>query len=392
VRRLILSMALAVSVLGADPFPKAPAPPLSLDRLLQAPSGQSASWTALKGQAVVIEFWATWCTGCREQIAHLNALQKQFSGRPLRFISITDEDPALVARFLKDFPISGWIGIDKDGKTVKDYGIVGWPTTVLVDAGGVVQGVGNASALTAPILEALLAGQPVDFNRSNAAPAELQSAPNPLFQLMLRPAAPASATGYSPGAQSGVPGKRWEAWGVPIQTLLSEAYGVPSERIEFAAAIAWDKQARYDVAVAATALTDDRRRELLRQILQASFQTAATIVPRDTEVFVLESAPGEPQRLKASSSSSSRWGQPGNFTGIAVSMGGLANLASQNLRKPVLDETHLSGRFDFQLRWDLSDPNSIVQAVRTHLGLQLSPARRPLNHLVVNSLTLPAAW
>lgn len=153
--RLTLTMALGISFLWADPFPKTPAPPLSLDRLLQAPPGQSAAWPALKGQAIVIEFWATWCTGCREQIAHLNALEKQFQGRPLRFISITEEDPALVARFLKDCPISGWIGIDKDGKTVEDYGIIGWPTTVLVDASGMVQGVGNAAALTAPILEAL---------------------------------------------------------------------------------------------------------------------------------------------------------------------------------------------------------------------------------------------
>lgn len=390
--RTVLWCSVAISLLWADPPAQMPAPQLSLDRLLQAPTGQSASWPALKGQAIVIEFWATWCTECREQIAHLNSLQKQFSGRPLRFISITDEDTALVARFLKDYPISGWIGIDKDGKTVKDYGIIGWPTTVLVDAAGVVQGVGNASALTAPILEALLASQPVAFNRNNAAPVELQNAPEPIFQLMLRPTAPASVTRYSPGAQSGLPGKKWEIWGVPLPTLLSEAYGVPSDRIEFAAEIVWDKLARFDVAVAAPSLTDNRRKELLRQLLQAIFQTEAKIVPREIEVFVLESAPGEPHRLKASSSTSTRWGQPGNFTGIALSMGGLASMASQNLRKPVLNETGLSGRFDFELLWDISDPDSLVHAVRSQLGLRLSPGRRPIDHLVIDSLKVPVTW
>lgn len=182
---------------------------------------------------------------------------------------------------------------------------------------------------------------------------------------MLRPAAPAAVTRYSPGAFSGVAGKRWEAWGVTLLALLSEVYGVPPERIESAAGIDWDKAARFDVAVAAPSLTDNRRKELLRQLLQASFQTEARIVPRDTEVFVLESAPGEPQRLRPSSSTSTRWGQPGNFTGIALSMGGLAAMASQNLRKPVLDETGLKGRFDFELRWDISDPDSLLQAVRS---------------------------
>lgn len=390
--RLVPLMSVAALSVWADPQIGAAAPPLSLSRVLQASDGQATSLTALRGQAVVIEFWATWCTGCREQIAHLNALEQRFRGRPLRFLSITDEDPELVSRFLKDYPISGWIGIDAGGKTVQDYGIVGWPTTVLVDAAGIVQGAGNASELSAPILEALLARQPVAFNRTAGKTVKLQSVPEPLFQLMLRPAAPVSITGYSPGAVSGVRGKKWEAWGVPMSMLLAEAYGVPEDRIERAAGIDWERRAGFDVSVSAPELTNIGRTDLLLRLVETTFKISARRVPRETDVLVLESSEGQTHRLRPSSSSSSRWGVPGNITVSAAPIAGIVALASRTTGKMVVDETGLAGRYDFELRWDTRDPNSISQAIHSQLGLRLSAKRRFVDHLVIDSLTMPVVW
>ena len=390
--RLVPLMAVAGLSVWADPQIGAAAPPLSLSRVLQAQNSQATSWIALRGQAVVIEFWATWCPGCREQIAHLNALEQRFRGRPLRFLSITDEDPDLVLRFLKDAPISGWIGIDAAGKTVQDYGIIGWPTTVLVDSAGIVQGVGNASELNAPVLEALLARQPVTFTRTTGKAVKLQAVPEPFFQLMLRPAAPTSISGYSPGALSGVRGKKWEAWGVPVSMVLAEAYGVPEDRIQSAAGIDWDRQARFDVSVAAPELTDIGRRDLLRRLVETTFKTSTRTVPRETDVLVLESTEEQAHRLRPSSSSSSRGGVPGNIIASATPMAGIVALASRTTGKMVLDETGLAGRYDFELRWDVRDPNSFAEAIHSQLGLRLSAKRRFIDHLVVDSLTIPANW
>ena len=391
--RLFPLIAVTALSIRADPRIGTVAPPLSLDRVFQAPPGQATSWTALKGQAVVIEFWATWCTGCRQQIAHLNALEQQFRARPLRFLSITDEDPELVSRFLKNSPISGWIGIDAGGKTVQDYGIVGWPTTVLVDAAGIVQGVGNASELTAPLLESLLAGQPVAFTRTDGTAAKLQNAPEPYFQLMLRPAAPVTTTGYSPGGQSGVAGKKWEAWGVPLARILAEAYDVPETRVVSAAGVDWDRRASFDVSVAAPDLTDVVRRDLLRRLVETTFRITANKVPKDVDVLVLESPEGGAPRLRTSSlSTSSQWGEPGNITASAFPIARLVALAARTTGNTVIDETGLTGRYDFELRWDMKNHLSFAEAIHSQLGLRLSAKRRSLGHLVVDSITMPAAW
>ena len=80
-----------------------PAPPLTLERTI--PAGSETSWEALRGKPVVIEFWATWCEPCVEQIPHLNQLTSKFA--TVQFISVTDEAAPVVESFLAQRPILG---------------------------------------------------------------------------------------------------------------------------------------------------------------------------------------------------------------------------------------------------------------------------------------------
>lgn len=138
-----------------------PAPPLGLEQVLQAPDGTKVSWESLRGKAVVLEFWATWCGPCVAAIPHLNELAQKFADRPVQFIAITAERPDVVARFVKKKPIRGWIGLDTDESMYRDYGVEGIPLTILVDAQGRLAGFTYPTGLTEQVLTDLLAGRAV---------------------------------------------------------------------------------------------------------------------------------------------------------------------------------------------------------------------------------------
>src|SRR5437764_5462158 len=63
------------------------APELGVAKLLQAPEQTKADWDHLKGNVVVLEFWATWCAPCIAAMPHLNDLAEKFKDKPVRFIA-----------------------------------------------------------------------------------------------------------------------------------------------------------------------------------------------------------------------------------------------------------------------------------------------------------------
>ncbi|MDD5657195.1 MAG: TlpA disulfide reductase family protein, partial [Elusimicrobia bacterium] len=118
-------------------------------------------WSQLRGQVVVLEFWATWCDACREARPHLNALAERFQDRPVRFISITDETEPVVRAYLRKNPIAGWVGLDETGSVFEAFGVYGRPLTLIIDREGRVAGQTFPSLLGPETIEAALAGRDI---------------------------------------------------------------------------------------------------------------------------------------------------------------------------------------------------------------------------------------
>jgi len=114
-----------------------PTPPFLLADL----NGETVSTTQLKGKVIIVNFWATWCPPCREEIPELVALQEKYKDR-LQIIGVSmDEDatPAEVNTFAAKAGINYPIVMGKD--IAKEYGgVPGLPTSFVVNKdGGVVQ-------------------------------------------------------------------------------------------------------------------------------------------------------------------------------------------------------------------------------------------------------------
>ena len=88
------------------------------------------------GQPLVVNFWASWCVPCRKEMPALQAAAERLAGR-VRFVGINHQDGATAAaEFQRDVGVTYPSGHDPDGAVARDYGVLGLPTTVLVDASG----------------------------------------------------------------------------------------------------------------------------------------------------------------------------------------------------------------------------------------------------------------
>jgi len=110
-----------------------PAPDLSLSTV----EGGEISLEDYRGRVVLINFWATWCPPCVEEIPSLGRLQQKFSQNELTVVSVdVGEEKARVQEFLKKVPARYPVMLDPGGATVSDWKLRAFPTTFVVDAQG----------------------------------------------------------------------------------------------------------------------------------------------------------------------------------------------------------------------------------------------------------------
>jgi len=91
------------------------------------------------GKVVYLDFWASWCGPCKESFPWLNELQIKYGARGLQIIGIDlDVKTEDGLRFLAKTPAAFTVAFDPSGKTAKQYGIKGMPSSVLIDRDGKV--------------------------------------------------------------------------------------------------------------------------------------------------------------------------------------------------------------------------------------------------------------
>ena len=107
------------------------------DFTLKSLGGKNLKLSEMTGNVVLINFWASWCGPCREEMPLLNALHNKYEPLGFTVLGVNVEEDVKGARgFLKNFPVDFPVLLDSNNKVSKQFKIVAMPTTVVVDRDG----------------------------------------------------------------------------------------------------------------------------------------------------------------------------------------------------------------------------------------------------------------
>lgn len=126
-----------------DAVPGITAGTMSPDIDLKTLAGGRVKLSQLRGHPVVITFWGTWCPPCRDEFPELAAAHRKYRDRGLEVVAVNQRDQELserdVAAFVEEFAVEFTIALDPRGRSRRSYRLVALPTTVFVDAHGVIR-------------------------------------------------------------------------------------------------------------------------------------------------------------------------------------------------------------------------------------------------------------
>jgi peroxiredoxin len=127
---LVASFAFAAALSG-------PAPNFSL----QSSDGKTVALADLEGQVVMVNFWATWCVPCRQEMPHLQALYEKYKGLGFELLAVNVEkdNVAGARKWLEETPVTFPVLFDPNNQVTKLYKVQTMPTTVLIARDGTMR-------------------------------------------------------------------------------------------------------------------------------------------------------------------------------------------------------------------------------------------------------------
>jgi uncharacterized protein (TIGR03435 family) len=401
-RSIVLSIALAIlsfaqpTTTPADLTP-APARKAAPDFSLEDSTRSLIKLSSYKGRVVLLDFWATWCTGCKQEIPWYMEFQDKYkkSGLSAIGVSLDDDGWKSVKPFLQEHKINYPIVVGNWDTMGKSFGFDSMPATLLIDREGKIAdlhvGMVDKAAFEREIQ--ILLNEPKQIRASYR---QLPGA-TPSYEYQVASIKPdKSARGmtnlmFTPNGL--------EATNVTLDMLIREAYGIEDNQIS--GGPSWLKSDHYDLDAKtdnATAATLGRlsgegarlaREHMLQALLVDRFKLAVHPDARELPIYALvvansglklrEEKPGADSHANGTkgpdgfaSHAPIRTGR-GQLTGRALPLSALVRLLTEQLGRTVVDKTGLMGNYNFTLQWTPRES----QAATFGVGVRATRQRRP---------------
>lgn len=387
----ILLLALFLPVTGLSQTPGGaqlaigrPAPPLHLTPATGA--GKAYDVTSLKGQVVVLEFWATWCASCIKAMPHMNELSAKFAGKPVKFISVSVEsdDPVGVKQFAKKGLMDTEVVIGSRDDLLSNYGTSAIPETIILDKNGVVAAVTYPLDVNEHVIDAVLEGKETGLpnwrgKSSTGKPVESlpQDKPVDSISFKLEKLAKKPTGG---GMQAGPRG--WTLNGIESRKLLEYVFRVTEPRLEVHGTL---PQNWYNVKAEFPEGTSiDDRYKIAQSLLPASMGVTVKTVEQEVDAIVLTCPNGLTENLRKVD----KLGHGGSGEGVSAGDGMDVKWLSQSLEPfwhmPIVDETKLEGRYSWSLTYKPRDYDSLVKEL-AGMGIVAKVEKRKIAKVVVET-------
>ncbi len=141
-KRVLVSVVMVVGLLGLlgmaarPPLIGGPAPEIVLKDL----QGQEIRLSDLRGKIVLLNFWATWCKPCKEEMPAMQAVYDKLRDQGFVVLAVNElEDTERVIEHIRTHGHTFPVVMDRDNRVANRYGVVGLPASFLVDRQGIVR-------------------------------------------------------------------------------------------------------------------------------------------------------------------------------------------------------------------------------------------------------------
>lgn len=405
------------------------APNLEFKRVLHAPG--AAQWSSANAfsQTMALVFLPQLSPN-PEMVDLWNQVVERSAARAIQLVMITGERESTLLPWLAQHPVDGWVLYDPSGATGRAYGLE-IPDIVYIGANRKIIGFSAAIVPQDDELDAVLEGrirtEPVkpdpaslrEFAKSGKV--LLQAEPNRMFRLEdNKPAFPPSyevhiAPSTAQGTTSTSAPDYWSLGGFELKSIIARAYGVDESRVDFRDAAAAGK--RYDVALVLPKAEDnDAMMRRIQDALKKKFNLNIASEDQPMDVYVVTAPYGPGPQLRPSDSMGGSILASSNFVlpkgqqptpenmqaamdrhvasgGIAVgdisvfggSIDAFCRQLESGLDRKVVNETHLTGGYDFKVVRGDRTRDEFFDMLREQLGLRITPEQRDVTMLVVRS-------
>ena len=123
---------------------------------LEDQDGNFVKLSGLKGKAIIVNFWATWCPPCRKEMPSMQRAWETLKQEDIEMLAINvGEDSDLIFAFTAEYPVDFPLLMDRDSKVVREWRVRGLPTTFIINPEGkiVYQAIGDREWDSPDLLE-----------------------------------------------------------------------------------------------------------------------------------------------------------------------------------------------------------------------------------------------